>query len=176
MSERGREKEGVGVGERKRGRKIEKKRWRRKGGKGEGGREGGRKGERKREREGERNGKRGKEEEREWKREGGRGCNIHLHICIMVCLPWLGWSEDLVKEAWSQDRKEACQKAGLKLDSVKKSDYDDSMKSSPLLRDVTHTLAVKNVLPVTVSSTVCIYMYIRTCTYVPLKATNFCKY
>ena len=63
----------------------------------------------------------------------------------------IGWSEDLVKEAWSQDRKEACQKAGLDLDSIKELGFEDPMKSSPLLRDVAHTLAVKNVLPVTVS-------------------------
>ena len=30
----------------------------------------------------------------------------------------LGWSEDLVKEAWSQDREGACQKAGLDPDAV----------------------------------------------------------
>ena len=35
-----------------------------------------------------------------------------------------GWSDDLVKEAWSQDRQGACEKAGLDPDMVELDEAD----------------------------------------------------
>ena len=46
----------------------------------------------------------------------------------------LGWSEDLVNEAWSQDRQEACEKAGLDLNAVQLTgtDYECSTAAMSL--------------------------------------------
>lgn len=49
-------------------------------------------------------------------------CFVHCSMSFLS-LP-RGWSDDLVHEAWFQDRHGACEKAGLDLNAVQLADTD----------------------------------------------------
>ena len=59
------------------------------------------------------------------------------NIVAHYSTPTLGWSEELLKEAWTADRVAACEKAGIMIDHERPSKSDNS----PTLSLTIHTVS-----------------------------------